>query len=113
MARTTLTREQLALRGRVGAYALHAMGGTSTVAATAAQLARFDQQVLDAAAARGQTLTPEEFAARVRSARKAYFARLALKSSITRSNRKAAPANGAPEAAREARRVLDELPPGA
>jgi hypothetical protein len=113
VVRTTLTPEQLALRGRVGAYALHSMGGTSTRAATKAQLARFDQQVLDAAAARGQTLTPEEFAARVRSARKAYFGRLALKSSLARSNRKAAPTDENVGTATEVRRASDERPPAA
>jgi hypothetical protein len=89
VVRTTLTKEQLALRGRIGALALHATGGTSTKAATAAQLARFDRQVAEAAAARGETLTPEEFARRVRSARKAHFSRLALKSSLVRARRKA------------------------
>ena len=85
---TTLTPEQRSIRARIGAFALHATGGTSTKAATAAMLSRFDREVQEAAAARGETLAPVEFASRVRSARRAHFARLALASSIARSKKK-------------------------
>lgn len=89
MARAThLTPEQLRIRGRIGALALHASGGTNTGPATRAFQSRFEREVLEAAAARGETLTPEILAARTRSAKLAYFARLALASSRARSRRK-------------------------
>jgi hypothetical protein len=78
------------MRARIGALALHASGGTSTAAGTRAFLDRFEREVLNAAAARGEQLTPEETAKRTRNARRAYFQRLALASSRARS--KAAPA---------------------
>lgn len=88
MAGTTLTPEQRSLRARAGAYALHAQGGTSTRAATAAFLSRFDREVDPAG-----TLPPDERARRAKFARKAYFAKLALASSRARShgNRKPDP----------------------
>ena len=70
---THLTAEQRRIRARIGAFALHATGGTNTGPATAANLARFDREVQAAAEARGERLTPTEFAARVRSARRAYL----------------------------------------
>jgi hypothetical protein len=91
VASTALTPEQRRIRGRIGAFALHASGGTSTSAATRAFLDRFEREVSEAAAARGVTLTPEETAKRVRSARRAYFQRLALASSRARSKRKTSP----------------------
>jgi hypothetical protein len=93
---TLLTPEQRRIRARIGAFALHASGGTSTKAGTAAFLSRFEREAQEAAAARGETLTPDELASRARSARKAYFARLALASSRARSKRKAPPAIGTP-----------------
>ncbi len=87
MSATPLTPEQRAIRGRIGAFALHASGGTNTGPATAAMLSRFDREVQAAAEARGETLTSHEFARRVRSARKAHFQRLALASSIARARR--------------------------
>ena len=79
-ASTPLTKEQRSIRGRIGAFALHAQGGTSTRAATAAFLSRFEAEVdpdgnLDAADGTRRALL----------ARKAYFARLALASSRARS----------------------------
>lgn len=105
MSTTLLTPEQRRIRARIGAFALHASGGTSTRAATAANLARFDREVQAAAEARGETLTPTEFASRVRSARRASFTRLALASSLARSRRakRAGPADTGP--ALEASRV--------
>jgi hypothetical protein len=91
VAGTTLTPEQRRIRARIGALALHASGGTSTAAGTRAFLDRFEREVLAAAAARGDALTPEETARRVRSARRAYFQRLALASSRARGKGKAGP----------------------
>jgi hypothetical protein len=84
--RTTLTAAQRSLRARIGAFALHAQGGTSTRAGTAAFLSRFETAVDPAG-----SLSPEERAKRATQARKAYFAKLALASSRARSQKKAGP----------------------
>lgn len=81
-----LTPSQRTLRARAAAFALHAKGGTSTKAGTAAFLARFEREVDPTG-----ILTPVERARRAEFARKAYFSRLALKASRARSK--------APEAA--------------
>lgn len=83
---TTLTPEQRSLRARAGAYALHAQGGTSTLAGTAAFLARFEAEVDP-----DGILAPEERARRAGFARKAYFAKLALASSRARAMKRAGP----------------------
>jgi hypothetical protein len=64
----------------MAAYSLHAAGGTSTAAGTAAFLSRFDRQVDP-----DGTLAPEERARRAGYARKAYFSGLALRASLARS----------------------------
>ena len=81
-----LSPAQRSLRARAAAHALHAMGGTSTKAGTAAFLARFERQVDP-----DRLLTPEERARRAEHARKAYMATLALKASRARSRRSMAP----------------------
>jgi hypothetical protein len=98
---TTLTPEQRSLRGRIGAFALHAQGKTSTAAGTQAFLARFAREVEAAAEARGERLTAGETDRRARLARRAHFARMALASSRART-RKAAPVIVSPGAAQEA-----------
>jgi hypothetical protein len=90
MAGTTLTPAQRTLRARIGAFALHAAGGTNTRAGTAAFLEKFVRDVKEAAAARGETLTPAEVERRAVLARRQHFARLALASSRARSKKKAA-----------------------
>ncbi len=77
-----MTPAQRSLRARMAAYALHAQGGTSTGAGTAAFLSRFERQVDP-----DGTLAPEERAKRATYARKAYFSRLALRSSIARTKK--------------------------
>ncbi len=67
------------------------MGLTNTRPASIAFLERFEREVLAAAETRGETLTPYELARRVRSARRGYFQKLSLKSSIARSRRKPSP----------------------
>jgi hypothetical protein len=113
MASTALTPEQRTIRARIAAYTLHAQGGTSTRAGTQAFLSRFERQVVDAAAARGETLTPEETARRVRSARRAYFQKLALASSRARSNKRAAPVSETSGTAMEDDGGARRLPPAA
>lgn len=77
-----LTPSQRTLRARVAAHALHAQGGTSTLAATSAFLARFEAQVDPEG-----KLTPTERHQRARHARKAYMGRLALASSRARTKK--------------------------
>jgi hypothetical protein len=74
-----LSPSQRTLRARVAAYALHAQGGTSTKAGTAAFLARFEKQVDP-----DSTLLPAERARRAAFARKSYMGKLALKASRAR-----------------------------
>ena len=80
-----LSPSQRALRAKVAAHTLHARGGTSTAAGTAALLAKIDREVDP-----DGILPPAERARRAEHARKAYFAGLALKSSIAADRRKAA-----------------------
>jgi hypothetical protein len=84
-----LTPEQRSLRAKGAAYALHAKGGTNTRAATAAQLSRYERQVLEDAAARGEVITPDELARRSRYALKSAMTLLALKASRSRHPRTA------------------------
>ncbi len=77
-----LSPNERTLRARIAAHALHAQGGTSTKAGTAAFLARFDRQVDP-----DGTLSPEERARRSEHARKSYMASLALKRFRSRSRK--------------------------
>jgi len=52
-------------------------------------LASFPQQVIEAAAAKGEDLSEAEITRRAEYLRRAYFARLALKSAKVRRDRKA------------------------
>jgi hypothetical protein len=108
MAGTSLTTEQRRIRARAGAFALHASGGTNTRPASAAFLARFEREVDP-----GRVLSPEERARRAEWARKAYMAKLALKSSRARSNGKAAPVLSTAETAQESRNGRDAPVPTA
>ena len=76
----------LSLRGRLGAYALHATHDSRAITANARAtfLARFEREVDPD----GQ-LTPDERARRAEYAKRAYFTRLALKSAQARRKRSA------------------------
>ena len=87
MAGLTLTPEQRRLRARAAAHALHAQGGTSTAAGTAAFLARFEKQVDPE-----NVLPPDERARRAEHARRGYMAGLGLKASKARAKKAPAPA---------------------
>lgn len=78
----SLTPEQRRTRARAAAYALHAQGGTSTKAGTAAFMARFERQVDP-----DEVLDPAERSRRAQFALRAHMASLALKASRTRSTR--------------------------
>ena len=75
---------EMALRGRIGAYRLHATHDPkeTTKAARTAFMARFEREVDP-----DGTLAPEERARRAGAARKAYFAQLAHNSAKARRRR--------------------------
>ncbi|MCY3748421.1 MAG: hypothetical protein OXG64_03915 [Chloroflexi bacterium] len=80
--------QEMALRGRVGAYRLHATHDTraTTARARAVFLARFEAEVDPDGA-----LDPEERRRRALAARRAYFAQLALRSAQARRRRRKRP----------------------
>ena len=82
-ASTSLTPAERSMRGRMGAYAVHAAGKTNTGPARQAFHARFEHEVDP-----DGVLSPEERAKRVEHARRAYFAGLALKSAKVRRERR-------------------------
>lgn len=79
---SSLSPSERSLRARIAAHALHAQGGTSTAAGTAAFLRKFEVQVDP-----NSQLPPAERARRAEHARKQYMAKLALKRSRARSSR--------------------------
>ena len=80
--RSSLSPEQLSLRGRLAAYAMHAQGKTNTRPATEAAMRRFEREVDPEG-----VLPPDERARRAEFARKRYFTELAFKSSKARAAR--------------------------
>ena len=80
----TYDPKEMARRGRIGAYRLHATHDPkeTTKAAREAFMARFEREVDP-----DGTLSPEERARRAEAARKAYFAQLAHKSAKARRRR--------------------------
>ena len=78
-----MTPGERALRGRIGAYSLHAQGGTNTGPARRAFLAKFEAEVDPKG-----VLSENERQRRAQAARRAYFARLGLKSAKTRAKNK-------------------------
>ena len=80
----TFDPQEMALRGRIGAYRLHATHDPreTTAAARAAFMSRFETEVDP-----DGTLPPVERARRAEAAKKAYFARLAHKSAKARRSR--------------------------
>ena len=78
-----------ALRGRIGAFVTHSRYDPrhTTANARAAFLARFETEVDP-----DQTLSTTERTRRALMARKAYFARLAYRSALARSQKKSATA---------------------
>ena len=78
-----MTPAERTLRGKIGAYSLHAQGRTNTGPARTAFLAKFELEVDPEG-----ILAETERQKRAECARKAYFARLGLKSAMTRRKRK-------------------------
>ena len=81
-----MTPAERTLRGRIGAYSLHAQGGTNTAPARRAFLSKFEKEVDP-----DGVLAEPERQRRARLARKAHFARLGLKSAKKRRKDRAAP----------------------
>ena len=88
----SLTATERSLRARVAAHAMHAQGGTSTKAGTAAFLARFDKAVDPTG-----SLPPDERARRAEHALKAHMSALSLKASRAKNRKKTGSAIGSPE----------------
>lgn len=80
-----VNRDDMADRGRIGAFVLHSRhdSGELTAPARAAFLSRFESEVDP-----DGLLSPEERARRAEYARKAYFARLARASAKARREKK-------------------------
>lgn len=79
MAGSSMSAAERSARARAAAYAMHAQGKTSTGAATAASMARFEHQVDP-----DGLLTSEERARRAAFARKAHYADLARRAAKAR-----------------------------
>jgi hypothetical protein len=77
-----LTPEQLRLRGQIGAFALHAAGGTNTAPARAAFMRKFDDQVDP-----DRVLPEGERSRRADLAKRQYYTAMALRSSIARGRK--------------------------
>ncbi len=78
-----MTPAERTLRGRIGAYSLHAQGGTNTRPARSAFWARFEREVDP------DGILPEaERHKRAEHARRAYFAKLGLKSAQKRQRKR-------------------------
>ena len=80
-----LSPEQRKARARIAGLTCHARGRTNTVPATAAAEARFAREVLEEAAAAGESLTDADIARRAAAKRKLFFARLSYASAKART----------------------------
>lgn len=79
---SAVTPSERKIRARIGAFSLHAQGGTNTSPARAAFMAKFELEVDP------EGFLPEaERQKRAKAAKSAYFERLALKSAQTRSKK--------------------------
>ena len=75
-----MTPAQKKARARLGGLTAAAMGRSTTVAATAAAEARYEREVREEAAARGETLTDVQITRRAAAKRELFYARLSCKS---------------------------------
>ena len=88
MRRESLTPTERALRGRIGAFTLHARHDPR--ATTAAARVAFNGRFVDLVDPE-RTLPEDERRRRVEAARKAYFTRLAYRSALARRTARARP----------------------
>lgn len=81
-----MDREAQALAGRIGGLTAWSRNDAATMVGPAHRgfRRRFERLVIEAAAAQGQTLTPDEIDARADRARRAYMLSLAAKSAAAR-----------------------------
>ncbi len=86
----SLTAAERSTRARIGAFALHAQGKTNVAPALAGQLAGFVRRAIEEAAARGESLTPEEASRRAAFLRRQHMAALSLRASQARRRRQSA-----------------------
>ncbi len=103
----TITTTARSRAGHIGAMVTHSRhdARTTTAAARAAALARFDRAVDPT-----NSLTPAERSRRAEYARRAYFAKLALKSArVRRANGAAALEGGRPGGLEVRRAVVEPL----
>jgi hypothetical protein len=87
MGEATLTPAQRSMRARIASHVSWANTpdpSSRTAPGRAAFAERFEQQVIDEAAARGEILTPKEIRRRAEHLKKAHFYRLALASAKAR-----------------------------
>ena len=82
-----LSPEQRQTRARIAGLTTHAKGRTNTGPATAAAEARFAREVLEEAAAAGETLTPDQVARRAKAKRSLFYARLSFQAAKARTAR--------------------------
>ena len=80
-----LTPEQRQARARIAGLTIHAKGKTNTGPATAAAEARFSREVIEEAAAAGETLTDADIARRAKAKRQLFYARLSYTAARARS----------------------------
>lgn len=78
-----MTPAERTLRAKIGAFSLHAQGGTNTAPARKAFLSRFEREIDPEG-----VLSELERQKRAEFARKAYFARLRLKSAQTKRRKR-------------------------
>ena len=82
-----MTPEQRQARARIAGLTSAAMGRTNTAPALAAAEARYEREVREEAAARGETITEAQVARRAAAKRRLFFARLSYRSAQVRSAR--------------------------
>ncbi|MGD0247803.1 MAG: hypothetical protein ABSB75_02005 [Candidatus Limnocylindrales bacterium] len=107
-----LSPTERTLRARCGGFARSAAydGRQVTKAALRGTFAKDERAVLEAAAARGETLDPAEIARRATALRRSRMAALSLRAAQVRRKKKAAPAIELPGAAQEGRRDTADDP---
>lgn len=84
-----LSPEQRQARARIAGLTAHAMGRTNTGPASIAAEARYEREVREEAAERGEDITEAEVARRAAIKRKLFYAKLAYASARARTERAA------------------------
>jgi hypothetical protein len=82
-----VTPEQRTARARIAALSVHSRGRTNTRPATVAAEARFLREVIEEAAAAGESLSDADIARRAKAKRSLLFAKLSYASAKARTAR--------------------------